>query len=67
MRPRQGVQIDVSPGENDADTFVADVRALGANTGRLIANDADYDPYSGQPRMSNVPVNVIPARVAAPI
>ena len=37
---------------------------VGANTGRLIANDEHYDRYSGQPRMSNIPVAIepIPAR-----
>jgi anaerobic selenocysteine-containing dehydrogenase len=38
-----------------------DVEEIGANSGRLIANDVDFDPFSGQPRMSNVPVNVRPA------
>lgn len=32
---------------------------IGSTTGRLIANDEMYDPYSGQPRMSNVPVSIV--------
>ena len=31
---------------------------LGANTGRLTPNDYDYDPHTGIPRMSGIPVNV---------
>jgi anaerobic selenocysteine-containing dehydrogenase len=34
------------------------VRRHGSNVGVLIADDIDFDPYSGQPRMSNVPVSV---------
>jgi anaerobic selenocysteine-containing dehydrogenase len=30
----------------------------GASTARLIANDAEFERYSGQPRMSNVPVTL---------
>jgi anaerobic selenocysteine-containing dehydrogenase len=30
----------------------------GSNTARLLDNDVNYQPYSGQPRMSNVPVSV---------
>jgi anaerobic selenocysteine-containing dehydrogenase len=38
---------------------------LGAPTGRLIDQDAAYDRYSGQPRMSNIPVRI--ERLAATI
>jgi anaerobic selenocysteine-containing dehydrogenase len=31
---------------------------IGSNTARLLDNDVNYQPYSGQPRMSNVPVSV---------
>ena len=34
------------------------VRALGSNTGALAPVDRDYDPISGIPRMSAIPVNV---------
>ncbi|CAN7608175.1 molybdopterin-dependent oxidoreductase [Phenylobacterium sp. LjRoot219] len=30
----------------------------GGNVGRLVANDAEYDPITGIPRMGNVPVQV---------
>ena len=35
-----------------------DVRKIGSNTGRLSPVDEDYDPYSGIPLMSAIPVNV---------
>jgi hypothetical protein len=35
-----------------------DVREVGANTGRLVSVERDYDPYSGIPRMSAIPVQV---------
>lgn len=41
-----------NPDEDD-DPF-----AVGGNTGRLTSVDADYDPYTGIPRMSAIPVNV---------
>jgi anaerobic selenocysteine-containing dehydrogenase len=34
------------------------VRELGSNTGALTPTDRDYDPISGIPRMSAIPVNV---------
>ncbi|WP_439569775.1 molybdopterin-containing oxidoreductase family protein [Sphingopyxis sp.] len=37
----------------------ADYRVLGSNTTRLISNDEIWDRYSGQPLMSNVPVDVV--------
>jgi anaerobic selenocysteine-containing dehydrogenase len=37
---------------------------LGSNTNRLLDNDIEFDPYSGQPRMSDVPVSVTPRRPA---
>jgi anaerobic selenocysteine-containing dehydrogenase len=37
----------------------------GSNTSRLIFNDRDFDPLTGIPRMSNIPVDVRP-RHAAP-
>jgi anaerobic selenocysteine-containing dehydrogenase len=42
-----------------------DIRALGTNVNRLLRNDVHFDRYSGQPLMSNVPVDVRPI-VAAP-
>jgi len=42
-----------------------DVRKIGSNTGRLSSVDRNYDPYSGIPLMSAIPVNVAPAEEAA--
>ena len=33
---------------------------LGANTGRLVCADEDYDPITGMPRMGNIPVAITP-------
>jgi anaerobic selenocysteine-containing dehydrogenase len=33
---------------------------LGANTGRLVRTDEDYDPITGMPRMGNIPVAIAP-------
>lgn len=41
-----------APGEDE------DPRVDGGNTSRLASTDRDYDPYTGIPRMSTVPVNV---------
>lgn len=37
------------------------VREIGSNTGRLINNEVDFDPHSGIPRMSAIPVAIKPA------
>ena len=34
------------------------LRSIGSNTGRLTSVDRDYDPYTGIPRMSCIPVEV---------
>jgi anaerobic selenocysteine-containing dehydrogenase len=41
------------PGKQDKQ-----IREWGTNTGRLLRVDEDMDRYTGQPRMSNVPVSV---------
>ena len=38
------------------------VRSIGTSPNRLIADDQVFDPYLGQPRMSNVPVRISPHR-----
>lgn len=40
------------PGQDD------DVLTHGSNTGRLSSVEKDYDPYSGIPRMSSIPINI---------
>ncbi len=42
-----------------------DVRKIGSNTGRLSSVDRNYDPYTGIPLMSAIPVNVAPAEEVA--
>jgi anaerobic selenocysteine-containing dehydrogenase len=49
------------PGEDDQD-----VREVGSNPGRLVADDGVHDRFSGQPRMSNVPVRIGPAPTDRP-
>jgi anaerobic selenocysteine-containing dehydrogenase len=44
---------DAPTKENDAR-----VREIGSNTGRLTPVDRDYDPYTGMPRMSSIPVSI---------
>ena len=44
----------------------AEVREIGSNPNRLIPNDLIFDRYTGQPRMSNVPVHVSRLRREAP-
>ncbi len=34
------------------------IRELGSNTGRLSSVERDFDPYTGIPRMSAIPVQV---------
>jgi anaerobic selenocysteine-containing dehydrogenase len=43
-----------------------DVHTFGSNTGRLTSVESDFDPYSGIPLMSAIPVNVEPALDTAP-
>jgi anaerobic selenocysteine-containing dehydrogenase len=38
------------------------VKELGSNTCRLSSVERDYDPYTGIPRMSAIPVHVTPVR-----
>jgi len=33
-------------------------RALGSNTGRLVATDDEYDPVSGMPRLGAIPISI---------
>ncbi len=40
-----------------------DVRNTGSNTGRLTPVDRDYDPYTGIPLMSAIPIQVRPTQV----
>jgi anaerobic selenocysteine-containing dehydrogenase len=56
---RKGV-VSMPHGFGDAPGSPADkdVHTFGSNTGRLSSVDRDFDPYSGIPLMSAIPVNV---------
>jgi anaerobic selenocysteine-containing dehydrogenase len=45
-------------GDAPTDANDARVREIGSNTGRLTSVERDYDPYSGIPLMSSIPVRV---------
>lgn len=51
--------VSISHSFGDAPDYDEEVRRIGSTPGRLIACDDVYDPYSGQPRMSNVPVQIM--------
>jgi anaerobic selenocysteine-containing dehydrogenase len=63
---RRGV-ISMAHSFGDAPQHDARVREIGGNTGRLVSVDRDFDPHSGMPRMSAIPVNVqrVPASCGA--
>ncbi len=42
----------------DAPEHDSAFREIGSNTGRLVSNEHDFDPHSGIPRMSAIPVEV---------
>jgi anaerobic selenocysteine-containing dehydrogenase len=63
---RRGV-VSMSHAWGDLEELDAKVREIGGCTARLIANDDVWDPYSGQPQMSNIPVAVtLHERAGAP-
>jgi anaerobic selenocysteine-containing dehydrogenase len=45
----------------DGDDRSLDPRAFGTSVSRLLRDDDRFDPYSGMPPMSNIPVRVRPA------
>jgi hypothetical protein len=45
-------------GSGPADADPEGVRSTGSSPSRLVADDDVFDPYTGQPRMSNVPVDI---------
>jgi len=42
----------------DAPEHDSRLREIGSNTGRLIDNESDFDPHTGMPRMSAIPVAI---------
>jgi anaerobic selenocysteine-containing dehydrogenase len=58
-RLRRGV-VSMAFGYGPPEPGESDVRRTGSNPNRLIPDDDVFDSYTGQPRMSNVPVSVEP-------
>jgi anaerobic selenocysteine-containing dehydrogenase len=56
---RRGV-VSMSHAFGDAADHDGDFRKIGSSTGRLVDAARDFDPYSGIPRMSAIPVVVEP-------
>lgn len=54
---REGV-ISMTHAFGDVPEYDSAVRRIGGPTSRLSANDREYERYSGQPRMSSIPVEV---------
>ena len=54
---RRGV-LSMSHGFGDGPERDGELRAIGSCTGRLVDSASDYDPYTGIPRMSAIPVSV---------
>ena len=54
---RRGL-VSMSHAFGDVPERDGEVRRIGSSTGRLTPVDRDYDRYTGQPRMSNIPVEV---------
>jgi len=56
---REGL-VSMAFGYGPAADDASDVAAVGSSPNKLIPNDDVFDPYTGQPRMSNVPVVLEP-------
>ncbi len=62
---RRGV-VSMAHGFGDLPGLDDDVRRHGANTGRLSDSAEDFEPYSGIPRMSAIPVEITPVVAPTP-
>jgi len=60
---RRGV-LSMSHCFGDASERSGEHRQIGSTTGRLVDNEREYDPYTGIPRMSAIPVSIERADVA---
>ena len=60
---RRGV-VSMAHCYGDAPERDGDVRDIGSNTGRLVDNESHFDPHTGIPRMSAIPVAI--GRASAP-
>jgi anaerobic selenocysteine-containing dehydrogenase len=61
---RRGI-VSMAFGFGDGPEHDEDFREIGSSTTRLVVDDTDYDRYTGQPRMSNIPVAVVPRHDAS--
>jgi hypothetical protein len=64
---RPGV-VSMAHAHGDAPEHDGEVRTIGSTTGRLVSTERDFEPISGIPRQSAIPVNVrplTPSEVAA--
>ena len=50
--------VSMAHGFGDAPEYDNQVRHIGSNTGRLTSVDKDFDPHTGIPMMSAIPVNI---------
>ncbi|MET0895674.1 MAG: molybdopterin dinucleotide binding domain-containing protein [Acidimicrobiia bacterium] len=65
---RRGV-VSMMFGFGDGPDRDGEYRSIGASPSRLVATDRVFDRFIGQPRMSNIPVTIVPrepARASAP-
>jgi anaerobic selenocysteine-containing dehydrogenase len=63
---RRGV-VSISHNFGDVPEQDDKVRAIGTNVNRLISVEVDFDPYTGMPKMSAIPVRLEPASGPAPV
>jgi len=63
---RRGL-VAMSHAWGDVEELDEEVRSIGGNTSRLVDVTDQWDPYSGQPVMSNVPVAIRPHTTARPV
>jgi anaerobic selenocysteine-containing dehydrogenase len=54
---RRGV-LSMSHAFGDAPERDAEYREIGSTTGRLVDSTSEFDPYTGIPRMSAIPVSI---------
>ncbi len=63
---RRGL-VSMAHGFGDAPERDGELHRLGSNTGRLVSNEEHFDPHSGIPRMSAIPVAVRSAPAPRPV
>ena len=51
--------VSMAFGFGDGPERDSEFRRIGSSPTRLVRDDVDFDRYSGQPKMSNVPVSIV--------